>query len=84
MGTQSIAAMVILEMDPEKIDVSTAAGTAGLRKAILDNLCNVRRVVAVMTEEEARLMCEAHDAALRAIGGMIRRPPADYVPPTRE
>jgi hypothetical protein len=82
--SQSIAAIVIIDMDPETIDVSSAGSTAALRKAVLDNLCNTTRLVAVMTEDEARLMLAAHDAGLRAIGGAVNRPPADYVPPTRD
>jgi hypothetical protein len=84
VAKQSIAALVIIDMDPETIDVSSAGSTAALRKAVLDNLCNTTRLVAVMTEDEARLMLAAHDAGLRAIGGEIHRPPADYVPPTRD
>lgn len=84
MANQLIAAMVVIEIDPDKIDVSTAGGASALRKTVLDNLCNVRRVVAIMTEDEAQLMLTAHDAALRSFGGTVHRPPADYVPPTQD
>jgi hypothetical protein len=84
VAKQSIAALVLIEMDPDTFDVSTAGSTAALRKAVLDNLCNATRLVAVMTEDEARLMMAAHEAGLRALGGEINRPPADYIPPTRD
>lgn len=89
--SKSIAVMVLIEtddprLDPHHIDSSTAKNAAELRRAVIENLPKLTRVVMVMPEEAARLMAYAHRAALEATGqkDKISRPPSDYVPPTRE
>lgn len=84
----SIAVMVILEtdnpvLDPETIDVSTIAGTVAVRRAVIDALPNLSRVVMVMPEEHARLMAAAHHIAATESGlaDNIRQPPPDYRAP---
>lgn len=90
MTKHRLAVMVIIETDderlaPETIDLSTAAKTAAIRRAVVANLPNLTRVVMVMPEEAARLMLFAHNQAARESGlDLIQRPPADYVAPTRE
>jgi hypothetical protein len=85
-----LSVMVLIETEdsrlfPENIDVSTAANTARLRRAVIENLPLVTRIVAVMGEEEARLMMAAHHHAMRQSGAdKLFRPPPDYVPPTRD
>jgi hypothetical protein len=82
---RSIAAMVLIETDdprlfPENITVATAAATEQLRAAVIANLPNLTRVVMVLPEENARMMCEAHAMAAQAAGldGMIDMPPRSY------
>lgn len=87
--TRSIACLVLIETDdprlfPENIGVESAAKTAGLRKAVLDNLPKLTRVVAVMDEETARLMALVHQLASKGAGLDRVTPPAGYVPPTRD
>jgi hypothetical protein len=89
MTKRSLAVIVLIETEdsrlfPEHVNVSTPRQTAQLRKAVLDNLSNVTRIVAVMSEDNARLMCAAHDAGMRAIGELVPYPPKSYVPPTRD
>ena len=83
----SIAVMVLIETnDPELINASvgTARDTAKLRRAAIRNLPKLTRVVMVLPEEGARLMCLAHDIASSQAGIEVNRPPRDYVPPTNE
>jgi hypothetical protein len=87
--TRSVAVMVLIETDdpnlmPENVDVHTPARAARLRKAVMDNLPKVSRVVMVLEEDTARLMCAAHDLAAEAAGLSVRRPPRSYIPPTRD
>lgn len=87
--SRSIAALVLFNTDdarlfPETLDVSSPAKAAAVRQAVIDNLPQLSRVVLVISEEHARLMCAAHDMAARDAGLIIVRPPADYVPPARD
>lgn len=87
--TRSIACLVLIETDdprlfPENVDVARPAKAAALRKAVIDNLPKLTRVVMVMEEETAQLMCAAHDIAARESGLTVNRPPAGYIPPTRD
>lgn len=89
MKKQSIAVMVLIEtddprLDPSTINVNTTKATATLRQAVIDNLPSLTRVVAVMPEENARLMMSTHDLLSEAVGHPAHRPPRRYVPPTRE
>ena len=84
---RTLAVMVLIETDdprlfPENIDVSSAAKTAALRAAVVRNLPDVRRVVMVTSENEAMLMCYAHEEAMKQVGLRRLHPPSDYVPPT--
>jgi hypothetical protein len=86
---RSIACMVLIETDdprlfPENISVTTPAKAAALRKAVINNLPKLTRVVMVLEEETARIMCAAHDIASQAAGLDRVVPPAGYVPPTRD
>jgi hypothetical protein len=84
----SFAVTVLIETDDPRIDpgkLQTVSGVAAMRRAIIENLPKLTRVVAVQPEEEARLMFAAHDMACRESGLLgITRPPADFVPPTRD
>jgi hypothetical protein len=83
----SIAVMVLIETDDLVLirhDVSTAGNAAAVRAAVIRELPNLTRVVMVTEEDTARLMCFAHDVAARESGVEPDRPPASYVPPTRE
>lgn len=89
MTIRSIAVMVLIEtddprLDPAIVNNSTPAKTAALRRAVIDNLPNLTRVVMVMPEEHARLMAIAHDYAAQAAGLEPNYPPPGYVPPTRQ
>jgi phospholipase C len=91
MAKYKVVAFVQIEtddprLDPERIDVSTAAATATLRRAVIAALPKkVSRLIAVTAVETAELMCMAHDAGAAAAGlGGVKRPPADYIPPTRD
>jgi hypothetical protein len=82
---RDVAVMVIVrtadaEMFPENLDISSIRATKALRRAVIANLPKVTRVVSVMAEETARLMCAAHALAAEASGfdDLIRRPPPDY------
>lgn len=88
MGKQSICVMMVIQTDDPRLmdmDVSTAAKTGALRKAVIDHLPTAR-VVAVMPEEQARIMMMGHEIAASAAGmtHTIHRPPGDYVPPTSD
>jgi hypothetical protein len=77
MAKRSIAVMVLMETDdarlfPENVSVKSVQATAMLHQAVLDNLPQLTRVVMVLPEETARIMCDAHDI-LRA--RPINRPP---------
>lgn len=85
---RTIVAMVQIETDdarlfPENISVASAAEAAALRHAVLANLPNVTRLIMVLEEEAARIMCATHAIAAREAGAVIHRPPSDYIPPTR-
>lgn len=91
MAKRSIAVMVLLETDDprlfvENLDHAAPAATATLRKAVIDNLPNLTRLVLVTSEENARIMTQAHTAVMQELGfgDSVIRPPAGYVPPTRE
>lgn len=80
----SIAVLVLLDtddphLDPEQIDVGTVRSAASVRAAVVASLPKLTRVVAVMPEEQARLMM----AALEAVS-KTSRPPKSYVAPSRE
>jgi hypothetical protein len=88
MSTQSIAVTVLIETDDPRLDltrisVATAAQAAALRRAVIENLPKLTRVVSVMSEQEARLMHYAHRLVAQAADVEIMHPPKDYVPPTR-
>jgi hypothetical protein len=83
-----IAALVIIEtddaaLDPDLIDVSTASKATELRATIIAALPGLERVVMVMDEDTAKLMCMAHDVASEAAGLTTPRPPPDYRSPRR-
>jgi hypothetical protein len=87
--SKSVAVLVILEtddprLDPDALDVSTAKSVAALRRVVIDNLPQLRRVVMVTSEEDAKLMCQAQDEVARMFGRPNGFPPRDYVPPTRD
>ena len=73
-------------LDPDRINVDTAAATAALRVAVLANLKRLTRVIAVLPVEHAKAMMSLHEAAGEMLMGqrMADRPPSDYVPPTQE
>lgn len=73
-------------LDPDNINVDTATATAALRVAVLANLKQVTRVIAVLPVEHAKAMMMLHEAAGEMLMGerMAERPPADYIPPTQE
>jgi hypothetical protein len=79
-AARDIAVMVIMRttdvsLFPESLDRATKA----LRRAVIANLPKITRIVTVMDEETAKLMCTAHAFAAQASGlATIRRPPADY------
>lgn len=85
----SIAVICLIETDDPRIDpekMRSAGDVARMRKAVIENLPKLTRIVAVMPEELARLMVSAHDIAMSLSGAdsLIHRPPAGYVPPTRD
>jgi hypothetical protein len=85
MAKRTIAALVILEtddprLDPDGVSVSTVAGTSDLRRAVIENLPNLTRVVMLMTEPAARLLTDASKAS----GISVNYPPRGFVPPTRD
>lgn len=87
--SKSVAVLVILEtddprLDPDALDVSTAKSVAEMRRAVVDNLPRLSRVVMVTHEDTARLMCMAHDEVARMFGRPNGFPPRNYVPPTRD
>lgn len=86
--TERIAIIVVLETDdrdlqPENIDVSTVKAVAALRRAVIRNLPKLSRVVAVMSEDHAKMMCQTHSEIMAGIRSDCF-PPVDYVPPTRD
>jgi hypothetical protein len=74
--------------------IETAGGVAGARRALLQHLPkDVARVVAIMPEAEAWQLCRLHEMIGMDLAEKLgidpetvrfRRPPSDYVPPTRE
>lgn len=89
MPSRSIACMVLIETDdprlfPENIRVTTPAKASALRKAVIDNLPKLTRVIMVLEEETAQLMSAAHNIASQAAGLDRVVPPAGYIPPTRD
>ena len=83
---RTIAALMVLEtdhplLDPGNIDVSSAKAAAELRRAVVDSLPDLTRVVAVLPLELAELMMQIHDRAARDAGLAPGYPPADYEPP---
>lgn len=89
MPTQSIAVLVLLEtddprLDPDKLDNSTASKAAAVRRAVIENLPKLSRVVVVMPEEAAQMMMGLYDYMVREMGGETNPPPPGYVPPTRD
>jgi hypothetical protein len=83
-SARDVAVMLIVRtsdaaMFPENLDLSTVRSTKALRRAVIANLPKVSRVVSVMDEETARVMCAAHAYAADVSGfTQIRRPPPDY------
>lgn len=84
----SIAVICLIETDDPRIDpekMRSAGDVARMRKAVIENLPRLTRIVAVMPEELARLMMDAHNSVAEELGiTSIHRPPAGYVPPTRD
>lgn len=85
MAKRSIAAMVLFETDdsrlfPENLNVSSVAATEALRTAVVAALPSLTRVVMVLSEEHARLMCAAHAMAAQQSGleNLIDVPPSAY------
>ena len=83
--------MVVLEttdptLFPENLDSRTAKAAAALRRAVVRNLKDLRRVVMVCDQETAEIMCAAHAIAAQESGmdASALFPPASYVAPTRE
>lgn len=71
--------------DPAKLSPYTAAKAADIRRAVIDNLPHLERVIAIMSEPEARAMMKLHEAIKLGLDvGDVLRPPPDYVPPTRD
>jgi hypothetical protein len=88
MTQRSLAVMIVIETEdarlfPENMDNATVAATQALRAAVIDALPGLSRVVAVMDEEEARLMVSAHAMAARQAGldALFSHPPASYRAP---
>lgn len=87
MATRTLAVMVLIETDdptlfPENLDNSTIRAVKRLRDAVVRALPGLSRVVALMSEPEARLMFAAHKMACEQAGiGEVLRPPAQYVAP---
>lgn len=93
MTKQIIAVLVQIETDDPRLDpssdmVATAERTALVRQAVIDNLPNLTRLIAVMPIEHSRLLMMLHEAHVEDIakrlgttGGAFVRPPRDYVPP---
>lgn len=88
MTKRTLAVMTIIETEdarlfPENLDVSTLDAVQATRAAVIANLPNVRRVVVLMDEEEARLMLAAHALAAERSGleDMFRVPPVAYRAP---
>jgi hypothetical protein len=84
----SIAVLVLLETDdpvlqPANLDVSSVQAVSRLRRAVVKALPKLTRVVAVMDEEQARLMMFAHNRAVQESGADILWPPSAYVPPDK-
>jgi hypothetical protein len=85
---RTLVAMVLIETTdervfPENADLTTPATVEVVRTALIANLPNIRRVVAVMDEGTARMMCAGHAFAARAAGldMTLRMSPEDYRPP---
>jgi hypothetical protein len=94
-GKFAFAAMVIIETDDPRlsevalIDMahSNSAGpVATVRRAVLQHLPrDVQRLVAVMPVEQAKQLMLLHEAIGDELGVDIAvRPPAGYMPPTRD
>ena len=86
---RSLAVIVLVETDDpalqaSNIDVRTVTGVSKLRRAVVKALPKLTRVVAVMDEEQARIMMMAHDRAVRESGASALWPPSSYVPPTND
>ena len=93
MPKHTFIAMVQIETDDPRCSpdvmngaVTTAETAAALRRLVLQHLpSDVTRLVAVMPVEHARLLMMLHEATGKDLGADIfKRPPQDYVPPTRE
>jgi hypothetical protein len=89
----AFAALLIVETNDPRLSEEafatgheTAASTARIRRAVLQHLPkDVQRLVAVMPVEHAIALTTLHEAVGEELfGGLFRRPPPDYVPPTRE
>jgi hypothetical protein len=85
----AIAVMVLIETDdptlqPGNLDTTTAQAVARLRQKIINALPDLRRVVCVMDEEQARVMMLAHNMAMLKSGATVLWPPVTYVPPTMD
>jgi hypothetical protein len=91
MAKYQVCAIVQIEsddprLDPDALEVDTPAKAAALRRAVLKSLPRkVTRVIAVLPVDFAKLMLHAHEQAAEIAGlATVLRPPAGYVPPTRE
>lgn len=70
---KQIVAMVVLETDDVRI--RPCADTAGLRSAVVAALPGLSRVIAIMSEPEARLMIGAHMIAAQESGLHVETTP---------
>lgn len=73
-----------------KLNAAMESGRAGafaaIRHAVLSRLPkDVERLIAIMPVEEAKQLMRLHEAFGEELGAEpFGRPPADYVPPTRD
>lgn len=91
MAKYQVCAIVQIEtddprLDPDRLEVDTPAKAAALRQAVLKSLPHqVTRVIVVLPVDLAKLMLHAHDQAAEIAGlTTVLRPPASYIPPTKE
>jgi hypothetical protein len=85
----SVAVMIQIDtnderLNPHNISARTVADAAQLRRAVMDNLDDLSRVIVVMTIGTAEIITRAHAALMQERGGRVEYPPKAYVPPTRD
>jgi hypothetical protein len=88
----SVVVMLQIETDDPRLSDGALAkfgsieAVAAVRAAVVDVVPrDIARVIAVFPVEHARLLMMLHEAVGKDLGnGAFVRPPAGYVPPTRE